>query len=260
MNLIFSVFTKPWRDMSIKELGLYVKELGFEGVELPVRNGYQVEPDNVGDDLLKASKELADIGLKITSIAGSTEESIIAACAEAGVPIIRVGVSIGEEGYMATVEKQRREFDKLIPILDKYNVTLGVQNHCDRFVCNAMGLRHLIGEYDPKHIAAIWDAAHNSLNGEDPEMAIDIIWSHLRMVNLKNAFWRRITGPEAEDVQWGHYWTTGRQGLASWPRVATELKRRIYSGVICLTAEYSDERSVNRLIAEDISYAKLLFR
>jgi sugar phosphate isomerase/epimerase len=122
-----------------------------------------------------------------------------------------------------------------------------------------MGIRHLIENYDPKHIGAVWDAAHNALNGEEPELAIDIVWSHLCMVNLKNAFWLRTNGPEAEVVSWKPYWTTGRQGLASWPRVAAELKRRNYEGVVCLTAEYSDEGSVNRLIAEDIAFAKSLF-
>jgi hypothetical protein len=95
--------------------------------------------------------------------------------------------------------------------------------------------------------------------GEEPEYAIDIIWSQLRMVNLKNVFMKRQTGPEAADVVWKPYWTSGRQGLASWPRVVAELKRRNYSGVICLTAEYSDEEDVDRLIAEDIVYAKSLF-
>ena len=56
---------------------------------------------------------------------------------------------------------------------------------------------------------------------------------------------------------------TGRrlwsQGLASWPRVAAELKRLGYRGVVCLTAEYSDEAAVNRLIAQDIGFAKALF-
>jgi len=96
------------------------------------------------------------------------------------------------------------------------------------------------------------------LNGEDPELAADILWSHLCMVNLKNAYWQRTNGPEAEVAQWRHYWTTGRHGLAPWPRVAAELKRRGYRGVICLTAEYSDEASVDRLIAEDIAFAKSL--
>ena len=120
-------------------------------------------------------------------------------------------------------------------------------------------MRHLIERYDPRLIGAVWDAAHNALNGEEPEMAIDIVWSHLCMVNLKNAYWRRVTGPEADDVRWRPWWTTGPQGLASWPRVAAELKRRNYPGVICLTAEYSDESVVDRLIAQDIGHARALF-
>jgi len=79
------------------------------------------------------------------------------------------------------------------------------------------------------------------------------------MVNLKNAFWQRKNGPEAESAVWAQHWTTGRHGLASWPRVAAELKRRNWSGVLCCSAEYSDEPSTDRLIANDIAFAKSLF-
>jgi len=256
----FSVFTKPWRDMSVPELGEFVSDLGFDAIELPVRPGFQVEPQDVVKGLSQAARQLAECGIKIASVAGPTDEATIATCAEAGVPIIRVMARIGVgENYLDAEARCQKEYDALLPLLEKYGVTIGVQNHCDRFVSNAMGLRHLIEKYDPKHIAAVWDAAHNALNGEDPEFALDIVWSHLCMVNLKNAIWQRTNGPEAEYAQWKHYWTSGRQGLTSWPRVAAELKRRNYEGVICLTAEYSDHDSVNRLIAQDIAFAKSLF-
>jgi sugar phosphate isomerase/epimerase len=254
----YSVFTKPWK-LPLPELGKLVKGWGFDGIELPVRPGYQVLPENVRRDLPRAVKQLARDGLKIFSVAGPTDEATIAACAEAGVPVIRIMVPIGDDGYMATEARVQKEFDTLLPLLEKYGVQIGVQNHLDRFVCNAMGLRHLIEKYDPRLIGAVWDAAHNALNGEDPEMGIDIVWSHLCMVNLKNAYWRRTNGPEAEQVTWRPWWTSGRQGLASWLRVATEFKRRAYHGVVCLTAEYSDEDAVDRLIAADLVYAKSLF-
>jgi sugar phosphate isomerase/epimerase len=143
--------------------------------------------------------------------------------------------------------------------LDKHGVTIGIQNHCDACVASAMGIRHLIEKYTRKQFGAVLDAAHTALNGEDPELAIDICWSHLCMVNLKNAFWRPATGPEAPFVRWEHYWTAGRYGLANWSRYAVELKRRGYQGWVCLTAEYSDQAAVDRLIAEDIVFAKGLF-
>lgn len=257
-DLTFTVFTKPWKQ-PLPALGEFVHALGFDGVELPVRPGYQVQPENARRGLPEAVKQLGDCGVTIASIAGPTDEATIAACAACGIPLIRVMAGVGPEGYMATEARLRREYDALVPLLDRYGVTLGVQNHYGRFVSNAMGLRHLIEPYDPRHIAAVWDSAHNALNGEEPELAIDIVWSHLRMVNLKNAFWQHANGPEAPAAQWQPYWTLGRHGLAEWPRVVAELKRRNYRGVVCLTAEYTDEGAVDRLIAEDIAFAKSLF-
>jgi len=258
-GITYTVFTKRWK-MPLPELGQFVHGLGFDGIELPVRPGFQVEPENVAAGLPEAAKVLADFGVRIASIAGPTDEPTIAACAQAGVPIIRICVSIDPaKGYLAEEERLQREYDALVPILDKHGVTVGVQNHCDLCVANAMGMRSLIGKYDPKHFAMVWDAAHCALDGERPELAIDIVWSHLCMVNLKNGIWLRKTGPEADVVTWRHYWTSGRQGLCHWPTVVAELKKRSYTGFVCLTAEYSDHDSADRLIVEDLAFAKSLF-
>ena len=47
----FNIFTKPWMDLSLSELASLVKELGFNGVELPIREGYQVSPNNISSIL-----------------------------------------------------------------------------------------------------------------------------------------------------------------------------------------------------------------
>jgi sugar phosphate isomerase/epimerase len=255
----FSVFTKPWKK-PLPELARLVKSWGFDGIELPVRPGYQVLPEDVGRNLPRAANVLADEGLKIFSVAGPADEATLAACAESGIGVIRIMAPVGmHEGYMEAERRYQRELDALLPLLDQYGVKIGVQNHVGRFICNAMGLRHLIEKYNPRQIGAVWDAAHTALSGEEPELAIDIVWPHLCMVNLKNAFWNRTNGPEAEEASWHPWWTSGRQGLASWGKVAAELKRRAYQGVVCLTAEYSDESSVERLVASDLLFARTLF-
>ena len=255
----YAVFTKPWPNLSLPELGELVSNLGFDSIEFPVRPGYQVEPENVAD-LPRAVETLAEFNVAISSVAGPTDEAAIAACAEAGVPTIRVmaGIHPGES-YLEAEERLWREYDAILPLLQKYGVQLGIQNHCNRFVMHAVGMRDLVKRYDPRYIAIVWDAAHEALNGGLPDLALDVVWPHLCMVNLKNALWRRTNGPEAEVASWEIYWTSGRQGLANWPRVVAELKKRHYQGVVCLTAEYSDHAAVNRLIAEDIDFARSLF-
>ena len=259
-NITFTVFTKPWK-LELEELARHIKQLGFDGVELPVRPGYPVTPENAAMELPRAAQILGAHGLKIASVAGPTDEKTFAACQAAGVPIVRICVGMREgEGYLAGESRLQREYEQMLPLLEKYGVTLGLQNHYgNRDVCNAMGLRHLMEGFSPKQIGAVWDAGHNGLEGEAPESAIDIVWSHLCMVNLKSAYWKQHDSPDAPAQVWKPEWTTAQHGRANWPRVAAELKKRGYNGVICLTAEYTHEADVDRYIAEDIACARSLF-
>ena len=259
-NIQFSVFSKPWKTQSLAELGELVRTLGYDGVEFPVRPGYQVEPENILRDLPPAAQTLAEFGVQIYSVAGPTDEATIVACAEAGVPVIRTMARIAPgERYPEAEERYRREYGELLPLLERHGVCIGVQNHMGRFVTHAVGLRDLLRGFDPRYVAAVWDAAHEALAGSLPDLALDAIWPHLCMVNLKNALWQRTNGPEAAYAEWRTYWTSGRHGLAVWPQVIAELKQRAYEGVVCLTAEYSDPDLVDRLAGEDLAYAKSLF-
>jgi len=258
-GIVFSVFTKPWKTMPIAELAETVRRLGYDGIELPVRPGFQVEPETIGKLLPSAARALKAAGLKIFSVAGNTDEATIAACGEAGVPVIRTMARIPDgANYVEAEAAVQREYDALLPALDRYGVTIGVQNHFGHYVPNAHALLHLIKKYDPKQVAAVWDAAHEALAGGLPQHALDVLWPRLCMVNLKNAFYRRTNGPEAPYATWAHYWTSGRHGLTSWPGVVSELKKRGYKGVVCITAEYSSPEA-ERLAAEDLQFARSLF-
>ena len=254
----YGVFTKPWPKKNLDELGEFISGLGFDGIEYPLRPGYPVTPDNI-EDLPKAVKTLAKYNVKIDSIAGPTDERTIEACAAAGIPIIRICCGGGPDGYVAAEKALIKGFEKLVPALDKHGVAIGVQNHCGANLANAPGMIHVLEKFDPKHICAVWDAGHAGIEGQHPSVEIDIIYPYLKMVNLKNPFWYRTNHPEAPYSEWGIHWTTGRHGQGNWPAVAEELKKRGWSGPLCLTAEYSDHDRVDELITEDISFAKELF-
>jgi sugar phosphate isomerase/epimerase len=257
---LFTVFTKPWKTLTMENLAVHVKRLGFDGVEFPLRPGYQVEPEAAAKGLPRLARVFADQGLKIASIAGPTDEVTFAACADAGIPVIRIMFGVRGEKYTEAEIRIRRELDAMSKLAERYHVTVGIQNHSGDFApANASGLVRLCEGRDPRHVAAVWDAAHCALAGEEPEIGLDMCMKHLCMVNLKNAFWKRATGPEAEVVRWDHYYTSGRQGIASWPRIAALLKARAWKGVLCLTAEYTAEDQVDRLAAEDIAFARSLF-
>jgi sugar phosphate isomerase/epimerase len=123
-----------------------------------------------------------------------------------------------------------------------------------------MGLYNLVKDYDPRYVGAILDPAHNGLQGEDPEPALDIVASHLCVVNLKNAIWLRVDPPGSRPAAaWEVRWTSGPEGRASWPRVAAKIKAMDYRGPVCLSAEYSQSAEVDHLIAADLAYARACF-
>ncbi len=255
----FTVFTKPWRTQSLSALGAFVKGLGFDGIELPCAPAIRSNPPPSRTDLPKAVRTLAAEGVKITSVAGSTDEATIAACAEAGVPIIRVCLDIPPG--VAYLDHEARIWAAVRPpgahSLRRYGVTIGVQNHSGRYIANAMGLRHLLERYTPAQVGAVLDPAHCALNGEIPELALDIVWSQLRMVNLKNVYWQRTNGPEAAVAQYQRHWTSGSQGLCSWEKIAAELQRRaLRRPDLPHRRVYGRSMRWISLIAQDIQFAK----
>lgn len=258
----FAVFVKPWKSMTLPELGAHVRKLGFDLIELPVRPGFPCQPATIEQDLPQAVKILGDQGVRILNVTVAlplNDERLYAACAAAGVGMNRVMFGVDGKRYWEAEQAARRQLDAALPFCERYNIQIGIQNHCDKFVgVNEMGLYHLVKDYNPNYVGIIWDAAHNALEGIAPELALDVVESHLCCVNLKNAFWQRVNGPEAEVAEWKVYWTSGRQGRASWTRVAAKIKEIGYNGPICLTAEYSDEHAVNRLIVEDLAFARSL--
>jgi len=246
-----TVFAKPWPGLSIAELARFVKELGVAGVELPVRTTYPVNPENITTELPKAAKIFRDHGLVIGSVAGDTDEKTIAACGEAGIALIRICVGIDMKiGYKATEGKVRAQFDALIPALEKHKVAIGVQNHCDFMVGSAIGLMHLIEQYDPKHVCAVLDPAHCAVNGEPEAMALDIVLSHLGLVNFKSASHWRVNGPDEEEAKWKILWTTAAHAGYSWRTMVRCLRERDYTGDICLPAEYSDPNGPGQIMGD----------
>ena len=259
-----ALFTKPWKALPLAQLARHISSLGFDLIELPVRPGFQVEPDNIERDLPAAVRVLAEQGIRVLNVTADLpldDERLYSACAAAGIGMNRVMFWQGDMDYWTAEAEARRTLDAALPFCEKYNFQIGVQNHSGRFVpVNEMGMIRLLQDYDPRHVAAVWDPAHNALEGMNSDSAVDVLAPHLCVVNLKNAFWRRVSGPEAAVAEWRIYWTSGAQGRASWAQAIAKLKAIDYQGPICFSAEYSDEARVDELIVKDLAFARGLLQ
>jgi sugar phosphate isomerase/epimerase len=258
-NLQWSVFTKPWRATPMDELGELVAHMGFDAVELPVRPGYQVVPDEAAMGLKAAVERLAAEGIAVASVASSADESMFSACANAGVDVIRIMVPSSTRGYVETGDEIARELDAISVRAARYGVRVGIQPHHDDYIADSSELHALLLDRDPALIGAIWDAAHDALARKRPEHGLDLLWPWLLMVNLKSARyqWQEPLS-RAGDAVWEPVFTPATEGMAEWGRALGHLAQRSWSGPICLTAEYTDESDLVAKVTADLAHAKQL--
>ena len=257
----YSVFTKPWKDASVSELIDIVKGMGYNAIEFPLRDGFQVTPAEAEKKLPILVKEMADAGIRVDDVASSTDENIFAACAAAGIPMIRIMFNPKQaDDYMAQEEEFLKELDALVPMCDKYGVKVGVQMHHGRGAMTTADMMRVVGRFDPKHIGAIWDAAHSALAGENPEQAIDVCWSHLCLANFKNARYQMYGRDEQGAAIYKPYFCPGADGRISWPRAVEHLKKKGYTGTWCMPAEYTNltEDEVRVYTLRDLAWLKSL--
>ena len=259
----FAVFVKPWRELSLPKLAIHVQELGFDLIELPVRPGFQVEPERIEQDLPNAVQFLADVGIRVLNVTVDLppdDERLYAACAASKIAMNRVIFKRSHPSYWESENAVRRQLDAALPLCERYGVKIGIQHHYQNTVpLNSMGLYQLVKEYDPRWVGAIWDPAHNALQGEDALTGLELVQSHLCMVNLKNAYWRRTNPPDGSEARWGAYFCAGPHGRTSWADVAAGIKRVGYTGPLTFSAEYTDHTYTDRLLEADLAYARKLF-
>ncbi|MFI3206171.1 MAG: sugar phosphate isomerase/epimerase [Clostridia bacterium] len=258
----YSIFTKPWKNESVDELGQVISKMGFNAIEFALRDGYQVTPENAVKELKNFANKMAEYDIKISSVASDTTENIFAACQDAGVPLIRIMCKADLKlGYMKSEANMKKQIESFLPLCEKYGVKVGIQHHFGPGVSNSMELRHLLEGYDPKYVGAIWDAAHSGLAGEEPEQGLDIVWDYLALVNLKNAVYApKVSGHGTEETKYRPYFTTGKHGNCDWDRVIKFLCNKDYKGDICMPAEYTDESNVEIYTQRDLKYIKETFK
>ena len=243
----YVVFTKHLEGMSVPQLIEAMNSVGAAGVDLCVRPGYPVNPDNVSRALPAAAKKFAQAGQSIGLVTTPGEftnprtkyaEPLFAACAKAGVGLIKLGYwHVEDDGYWATVDRVRRGLAGFAKLAEKYGVKACVHNHSG----NSMGLNscaamNLMKGFDPAHLGVFADTGHLSLVGEPLPMALDIVKEYLSIIALKDVIRERraVDGKSA----WQTRIVPLGQGFVDWPTLAGLLKEMKYRGPLSFHSEY----------------------
>jgi sugar phosphate isomerase/epimerase len=246
------MFTKHLEGWDLGQIIDGLQRAGVEGADLCVRPGYPVTPENAATELPAAAKRFGDEGLCIPLIttpgdfidaAMDYAEPLFAACAEAGVKLVKLGYwHMGADGYWAAVDRCRAQLEGFAKLAEKTGVKPVVHNHSGATMgLNSSSMMNIVKGFDPKLVGVFADVGHLSIVGEPYPMAFDIVKEYLSAVAFKDLVREKVVsrGESGESVSWRiDVWPLG-MGFGDFPLVMRLLRDMGFGGPISFHCEYS---------------------
>ncbi len=250
--------SKFFNTLSPAELGEKALELGYDGVDVCVRPGHPVTPENVVTELPKAVTLWQSQGLccpmataPVTFVDPTTEEAerMYAGCMAAGVPRLKLGFFRFKDGddYWQRVDASRRALEQFAQLSEKHGVQTVYQVHSGQCLgSNCAGVMHLLRGFDPKWIGAYPDLGHILLDGEDYAMGLALIRDYLSIVAIKDALY--APQPAGSEPPYRPCFVPVGKGAVNWRRAFGVLKAMGYDGAFSVHTEYSFEGPIIRQV------------
>ncbi len=197
-------FTKPFSDLSFDATADLVAEVGWDGVEVAVREGSSthIAPARVEEDLPrmvealgKRAKQLAIVTTSVVAL-DSAGERVLKATAAAGIPRVRLGFL----KYPQDGDPAKRVADLHAALADvaaacrDLGLQAGYQNHSGAGYVGAAvwDLHEALADLDPKHVGGCFDIAHATVEGGLAwPLHARLMADHLVAVFCKDFFWER---------------------------------------------------------------------
>ncbi|HWN96536.1 MAG TPA: sugar phosphate isomerase/epimerase family protein [Methylomirabilota bacterium] len=237
------VFTKPFRTLNAKQTAELVAEVGWDGVELPVRGkDGQLTPDNVNDALPEFVEAMRSRGREV-SIVTTDITSLTPAAAKVLRAVSKVGIKRYRLGFFPYAKSQpipeqlneiSARLRDLVALNKELGLQAGFQNHSGdaRVGAAVWDIWTIIKDFDPQSIGYCFDIGHATIEG-------GLAWpTNFRLAEP------RLSAVFVKDFQWQK---TANGGKSAWcplgegmvsKKFFTILKATKFEGPICQHHEY----------------------
>lgn len=247
-------FIKPFQKLPYAEIADISAEIGWHGIECPVRKGGTIEPAAVEEELPKLVELLRKNKLELPIIATDAEDASDPVTQR----VLRTASKLGIHRYRMKhlyydldkpIPPQLENFRAKLRDLARLNAELKIQgtiqNHSGKNYLGApvWDMWELIRQLDPKELAAYFDIGHATLEGGlSWPLHAKVVEPHLAVVSVKDFIWTKMYRPEErptakEKEPWKDEWCPLGQGMIQ-PAFFTWLKKTSFSGPISTHFEY----------------------
>jgi sugar phosphate isomerase/epimerase len=240
----FIVFDKPFQNVGFEQTADIVAEVGWNGIECPVREKGQILPERVEEDLPKLVEALKKRGLSILVLtsdivsADARAEKVLRTAKALGIQRYRIGFSYYK--LAKPIAPQLADAKAAARDIAAMNRDIGLQggfqNHSGPTNIGApiWDIRELVHDLDPAHLGICFDIGHATIEG-------GYAWPiHARAVEpfLTAVYVKDFTWQKANDT-WKAKWCPLGEGMVH-KEFFDWLNTTAYRGPISQHFEYQE--------------------
>jgi sugar phosphate isomerase/epimerase len=236
------VFTKPFNSLSFDVLADKIAELGFDGIEAPIRVGGHIEPTEVEAKLPLLVDALQKRGLEVTVMTTDINDPrdpltvrVLKTAAELGIRRYRMNY-MEYDLKQRSVSEQLKAWHPQFLELAELNEQLGIrglyQNHASsKLLGGALwDLSQVLQGISVGHLGVAYDIRHATVEGGMSwGITFNMIRPHIDTVYVKDFIW---SGAKLKNVPLG-------EGMID-PRFFKLLRESEFAGPISMHEEYLD--------------------
>ena len=237
-------FTKHLQWLGFDDLGIALKDAGFDGADLTVRKGGHVEPEKAAADLPKAVASLGRHGISVPMVVSGIADpgakgldTLLKALADNGVQYYRMGYL--NYDYSISIKENIANFHailaKLADLNEKHHICGVYQNHAgNRLGASIWDLLMALDGIDPDYLGCQFDVRHATFEGgRSWENDFRAISDHIRTTVVKDFHWIKN-----EKGQWTNNNTLMGQGMVDFKKYFQLYKELKIEGPISNHSEY----------------------
>lgn len=247
-------FSKPFAHLGPDETADVIAEIGWDGIECPVRSkAGQIAPERVEEDLpkmvealKKRGKEVVIVTTEITKV-DPLAEKVLRTTAKLGIKKYRLGFTkyTKDKPVAETVREVGAALKDLAALNKELGLQGGWQNHsgADYVGAPLWDLWTMMRDLDPRHIGVCFDIGHATLEGglSWPVQA-RLMEPFYVAVFLKDFYW------EKAEKGWQPRWCNFGAGMVQ-KSFLTNLQKSSFAGPLCQHHEYKDLGTGAEMIA-----------
>jgi sugar phosphate isomerase/epimerase len=256
-------FSKPFQKFSPDETADFVAEIGWEGIECPVRKAGQILPERVETDLPKMAEALKKRNLAIFTIATDIKnvsdpfvEKTLRVAASVGIKIYRLAHLQYDlsKPIPPQLDNIRGGLKELAALNDELGLCAAYENHSGASSVGAplWDIYSIINGFDPRRYGFCFDLGHATIEGGlDWRVQFRLIQSFLAAIYVKDFVWQKTDG------KWDAAWRPLGQGMID-PAFFNILARTAFNGPIIQHHEYplGDKEEMKSAMRRDLRTLK----